>query len=400
MEKLALRDLHVKGKRVLMRVDFNVPTDSNGAITDDSRITASLPSIRYVLDHGGSLVLMSHLGRPDGKPNEKYSLAPCAKRLSELLQKPVAMAPDCIGPKVEEMASKMVPGDLILLENLRFHEAEEHPELDPSFVSALAKLGDLYVNDAFGTAHRAHASTSLIAQLFPRKAAAGFLMEKEVTALGTLLKNPKRPFFAIIGGAKISTKAGVIKNLFPLIDGLFIGGAMAYTFLKAQGISIGLSQYNEAELATASNILQEAARKKIPCHLPVDLVVASAFKNDALQRVIGIEEGVPDGWQGMGIGPKTVEQWSKELKKASTVFWNGPLSVFEMPSFAKGTYAIAELLACSSATVVVGGGDSVAAVNQMGLGDQFAHLSTGGGASLEFLEFGRLPGIDALSDKK
>ncbi|MBS0624773.1 MAG: phosphoglycerate kinase [Verrucomicrobia bacterium] len=400
MEKLTLRDLPIKGKRVLMRVDFNVPLDANGQISDDSRIAASLPSIKYVLDRGGSLVLMSHLGRPDGKPNRKYSLAPCAKRLSEKLNRPVILAHDCIGQETEKKAQNLKPGEILLLENLRFHEGEEHTEKDPDFVSQLAKLGDLYVNDAFGTAHRAHASTSFIAQFFPHRAAAGFLMEREILALGSLLQNPKRPFYAVIGGSKVSTKAGVIKNLIPRIDGLFIGGGMAYTFLKAKSFSIGKSLYDEAEGSAANEIIEAAKKKGIPCHLPLDLIVASDFRNDAESRIVSIEEGVPEGWQGMGIGPKTTDIWSTELQKASTIFWNGPLSVFEMPSFAKGTFAIAEALARSKATVVVGGGDSVAAIQMMGLGGKFAHLSTGGGASLEFLEFGHLPGIDALSDKK
>ena len=399
MEKLTLCDLPIKHRKVLMRVDFNVPLNSKGEIADDSRIRASLPSIQYVIDHEGTVILMSHLGRPDGKENPKFSLAPCAMRLSKLLKKPVLMAPDCIGPEVERMVSQLKSGEILLLENLRFHPGEEKPDLDPTFTPSLAKLGDLYVNDAFGTAHRSHASTALIAQFFPHKAAAGFLMEREIKALNPLLTNPKRPFYAIIGGSKVSSKAGVIQNLIPRIDGLFIGGAMAYTFLKTKGISIGSSIYEEDESRAAAHILELMAQKKIPCYLPIDLMAAKTFDNDSLSRVVTIEEGIPDGWQGMGIGPKTVELWSSLLKGAATVFWNGPLSVFEMPNFAKSTFAIAEMLAHSTATVVVGGGDSVAAIHQMGLSKQFAHLSTGGGASLEFLEFGHLPGIDALSNK-
>ena len=399
MEKLALRDLNVQNKRVLMRVDFNVPLKDDGEISDDSRILAALLSIRYVLDHGGSLILMSHLGRPVGAPNKKYSLAPCKTRLEQLLERPVLWAPDCIGPIAEKMAEDLKPGQILFLENLRFHEGEEHPEKDPSFASSLAKLGDVYVNDAFGTAHRAHSSTALIASFFPHGAAAGLLMEKEINALGRLLKHPKRPFYAIIGGAKVSTKAGVIEHLLDLADALFIGGAMAYTFLKTQGMSIGSSFYDEKEGPTAASILQQAAQKNTPCYLPVDLVIADAFSNEAHTQIISIDQGIPDGWQGMGIGPRTVETWSVLLKKAKTVFWNGPLGVFEMPKFAQGTRSIATALAHSSSTVVVGGGDSVAAIQQMGLGKQFAHLSTGGGASLEFLELGHLPGIDSLSNK-
>ncbi|HSX26318.1 MAG TPA: phosphoglycerate kinase [Chlamydiales bacterium] len=395
MAKLTLKDLSLKGKRVLMRVDFNVPM-KEGKITDDSRIVAALPSIQYVLDHGASLVLMSHMGRPKGKPDPELSLAPCAKRLSELLKKPVAMAPDCVGPAVEKMASGLRPGQLLLLENLRFHAGEEEPEKDPSFVASLAKLGDLYVNDAFGTAHRAHASTALIAKYFPGKAAAGFLMEKEIAHLSPLLQHPKRPFYAIIGGAKVSTKIGVIKNLLRLIDGLFLGGGMTFTFLKSQSIPIGNSLFEEAEVETARALL---AQNKDKIHLPVDLVIADAFTNEAHRKTIAATAGIPPGWQGMDIGPKTVENWSQLLKKAATVFWNGPVGVFEMPHFAKGTQALAQTLAHTKAETIIGGGDSVAAIQQMGLADQFTHLSTGGGASLEYLEFGHLPGIDALSDK-
>lgn len=395
MSKLTIKDIPLKGKRVLMRVDFNVPV-KGGKITDDSRIKASLPSIKYVLDHGGSLILMSHLGRPKAKPEPEFSLAPCAKRLSELIKKPVAMAPDCIGPQVEKMASQLKPGDVLLLENLRFHEGEETPEKDPHFVKALAKLGDVYVNDAFGTAHRAHASTAAIAKYFPGKAAAGFLMEKEISYLSSLIQKPKRPFFAIIGGAKISTKIGVIQNLLKLVDGLFIGGGMTFTFLKAKGIEIGSSIFEESEIETARGILKQNQKK---LHLPSDVVIANAFSNDAEHKVIFCKDGIPSGWQGLDIGPETIRNWSDSMKKAVSVFWNGPLGAFEMPNFANGTRQIAEALAHSSAETIVGGGDSVAAVQQMGLGDKFTYLSTGGGASLEFLEFGHLPGIDALSDQ-
>ncbi len=389
MAKLTLKDLSLHGKRVLMRVDFNVPMEK-GKITDDSRIAAALPSIEYVLGQGGSLVLMSHLGRPKGK-EATLSLLPCAKRLSELLHKPVQMASDCVGPEVEKMASDLKPGQILLLENLRFHAAEEAPDKDPPFVKALAHLGDCYVNDAFGTAHRAHASTAVIAQFFPHKAAMGFLMEKEVQALSPLLHNPKRPFYAIIGGSKISTKLGVLKKMAELVDALFIGGGMVYTFLKAKGIAVGQSLCEDPQL------IKDLPMEKI--HLPLDLVIANAFTADAQKKGIGFNEGIPSGWQGMDIGPKTVSEWSAILQKGATVFWNGPLGVFELPPFAAGTRAIAECLAKAKAKTIIGGGDSVAAVQQMGLADRFAHLSTGGGASLEFLEFGHLPGIDALSDK-
>lgn len=396
VDKLTLKDLFLKGKRVLMRVDFNVPLSQEGKITDDSRIVAALPSIEYVLAHGASLILMSHLGRPKPKPDPQFSLAPVAKRLAELLHKPVPIAPDCVGPEVEKMASALRPGQVLMLENVRFHIGEEEPEKDPSFVDQLAELGDLYVNDAFGTAHRAHASTALIAKHFPGKAAAGFLMEKELSFLYPLLQSPRHPFYAIIGGAKVSTKTGVIHNLLKRVDSLFLGGGMTFTFLKAEGIEIGSSLFEEGEVNGAKQILQNA--KSI--HLPTDLVIADAFSNDAKWKVIKSRAGIPQGWQGMDIGPETIHEWSRLLQKASTVFWNGPLGVFEMPHFAKGTFEIATSLANSKAEVIVGGGDSVAAIQQMGLGEKFAHLSTGGGAALEFLEFGHLPGIDALSPAK
>ncbi len=400
MEKLSVRDLPLKGRRALIRVDFNVPLSSEGTISDDTRIQAALPTIRYCLEKGASIILMSHLGRPNGKRSAKDSLTPCAERLSELLETPVTMLPDCIGPEIEQKTANLQPGQVVLLENLRFHLGEEHPESDPTFPASLAKLGDLYINDAFGTAHRAHASTCLIAQFFPHKAAMGFLMEKEILALGSLLQKPKRPYYAILGGAKVSTKIGVIKNLLPKIDALFIGGAMAYTFLHVKGLYMGSSLIDSEELPVAKDLLIEAENKKIPLYLPLDLVVAEHFHNDSPSQIVTVEEGVPSGWQGMGIGPQTVDAWSRTLKKASTIFWNGPLSVFEMPQFAYGTFAIAKTLAEIPATVIVGGGDSVAAIQQAGLADQFDHLSTGGGASLEFIELGHLPGIDSLSNKK
>jgi phosphoglycerate kinase len=292
------------------------------------------------------------------------------------------------------MAKTLKSGQILLLENVRFHAAEEEPETDPSFTKQLAELGDIYINDAFATAHRAHASTALIAKYFPGKAAAGFLMENEINHLSPLLENPKRPFYAIIGGSKVSTKAGFIQNLLKRVDALFIGGGMTFTFLKAQGIEIGQSLFEESEVKTAKEILKHSSS----IHLPSDLVIADAFSNDATRKTIPIQEGIPAGWQGMDIGPKTVQDWSKLLQKAATVFWNGPLGVYEMSHFSQGTYDIAKTLASMPAQTIVGGGDSVAAIQQMGLGDQFSHLSTGGGASLEFLEFGHLPGIDALSN--
>lgn len=393
MDKLNLRDLPLKGKRVLMRVDFNVPLTKEGTISDDSRIRAALHSIAYVLEHGASLVLMSHLGKPKGKADAAFSLAPCAKRLSELLEKPVAFAPDCVGPEVGRMVEKLEAGRVLLLENLRFHKGEEKPEEDPAFARALAGWGDVYVNDAFGTAHRAHASTAAVAGFFPGKAAMGFLMEEEIRWLFPLLHNPKRPFFAILGGAKVSTKVGVIESLLKKVDALYLGGGMVYTFLQAKGQKVGESLVEEDKVATAKKLFCEKIR------FPLDLVIADGGTNEAKKKVIAISDAIPDGWRGMDIGPKTVGQWGKELSQAATVFWNGPLGVFEMPSFAAGTRGIAESLARAPGKVIVGGGDSVAAIEQMGFGQSFAHLSTGGGASLEYLEFGHLPGIDALSNK-
>lgn len=399
MEKLQLQDLDLKGKRILMRVDFNVPLNKDKTISDDTRLKESLPSIQYILKQGGSVILMSHLGRPKGVRNMEFSLIPCAKALSQLLGQPVLMAEDCIGEKVEKMARDLKAGQILLLENLRFYPAEEKPSLDPSFAKKLALLGDIYVNDAFGTAHRSHSSTALIAQYFPQAAAAGFLMQKEIAFLGQLLDQPKRPFYALIGGAKISTKMGVLSALLAKVDGIFIGGGMAFTFFKAQGISIGNSIHEDDQLSIALNFLKTAADKKIPCYFPTDLVISQAASDQAECKVQLVQRGIPDGWQGMDIGPETCTQWKAILQKAATVLWNGPLGVFEIPAFAKGTEEIARTLASLKATTIVGGGDSVAAINQLQLASKFSHLSTGGGASLEYLEFGHLPGIDALTDK-
>lgn len=386
MNKLTLKDLSLKNQRVLMRVDFNVPIE-NGKIRDDSRIVASLPSIQYILNQGASLILMSHLGRPK-KKEAASSLAPCAQRLSELLKQPVAMAPDCIGPEVVKMASELRPGQVMLLENLRFHPGEEEPEKDPSFAKSLASLGSCYVNDAFGTAHRAHSSTALIARYFPTQSAMGFLIQKELQFLSPILEHPPRPFYAIMGGAKISSKIGVIKNLIERVDALFIGGGMSYTFMRAKEIPIGNS------ISEDPKTIQGLDLRKI--HLPLDLVISDG---KSPPQVVSTSEGIPAGWEGMDIGPKTIAAWSKDLQKGATIFWNGPLGAFEKPPFATGTRAIAETLAHAKGKTIIGGGDSVAAIQEMGLGPSFAHLSTGGGASLEFLEFGHLPGIDALTNK-
>lgn len=397
--KLSVRDLDLQNKKVLIRVDFNVPIE-NSNITDDTRIRASLPTIQYVLDQGGSVILMSHLGRPKNGKDPSLSLAPCAKRLSELIKKPVKMAPDSVGPDVEKMAKELKPGEILLLENLRFHKGEEKPEADPEFVKGLAKLGDVYVNDAFGTAHRAHASTAVITEFFPGKAASGFLLEKEIEYLGSTLANPKRPFYAILGGAKISTKFKVIEALMKKADALLIGGAMAYTFFKAQGYAIGKSLYEPDFITVAQEIMDATSQLQCRLLLPVDVVAVERIEPDAKRQVFEIEDGIPDHLEGVDIGPETVIYFAKALEKASTVFWNGPLGVFECPPFAKGTHDIAEVLARLRATTIVGGGDTVAAIEGVGLSEKFSHLSTGGGAALEYIEFGTLPGIEALSNKK
>lgn len=392
MNKLTLHDLDVNGKRVLLRVAFDVPMDKAGHITDDTRIRESLPTIQYLLEHGASLVLLSHLGRPKGV-DPHLSLAPCGKALAQMLGRPVIQAKECIGPEVEQQTHRLKKGEILLLENLRFHKEEEKPT--PDFVKHLAALGDIYINDAFAAAHRAHASTALIADYFPGKAAMGLLMQKELTALETLLAHPQRPFYAIIGGAKISTKIGMLQTLSEKVDALFIGGGMAYPFLKIQGFSIGNSLCEEDKLPLAEQFLKHCAQKKVAVHLPQDLLIA----NDAQVQEVAIEHGVPAGWEGMDIGPKTRAAWEKDFAHANTFFWNGPLGVFELPRFAEGTRAIARALASSGKTTVVGGGDSLAAINQLGLASRFSHVSTGGGACLEWIELGHLPAIDALSNK-
>ncbi len=399
MTKLSIQDIPLKDQVVLMRVDFNVPLDEFGKITDDTRIRASLPSIEYVINQEAKLILMSHLGRPKGKRSSKFSLAPIAKRLSELLNHPVIMAPDCIGEDVKSLVSSLSPKDILLLENLRFYPAEENPDLDPSFAKNLASYADIYVNNAFGAAHRNHSSITTITQYFPEKAVTGFLLDKEIAFLSKLAQQPKRPFYAILGGSKISTKIGVIKNLIEKVDSIFIGGGMAYTFLKAQGYNLGSSIIEENQIENAKQIMKKCEEKAVKIFLPSDIIISNDFSNDAESKTISVKEGVPDGWQGMSIGPKTVEEWESVLNQASTIFWNGPLGVFELPNFAKATRDIAVILSNLTATTVVGGGDSVAAINQMGLSEKFTHLSTGGGASLEYLEFGHLPGIDALCDR-
>jgi phosphoglycerate kinase len=397
VNKATIRDAELAGKRVIMRVDFNVPLDSNKQITDDIRIRAALPTIQYILDHGASLVLMSHLGRPDGQPNPKYSLSPAAERLSQLLGKPVPLANDCVGPEVESQVQALQPGQVLLLENLRFHKEEE--KNNPDFAAQLAKLGEIYVNDAFGTAHRAHASTEGVAHHLP--AYAGFLMERELNFLGSTLENPKRPLVAIIGGAKVSDKIAVIERLLTLADALIIGGGMANTFLKAKGLAIGDSLVEDAKIDEAKRLMQIAQDRNVNLALPVDVAIADAFSADANAQNVGIDN-VPDGWRILDIGTQTIQVFKEILSTAETIVFNGTLGVAEFPRFAQGTNAIIDELierTKAGATTIIGGGDSAAAVEAAGAASKVTHVSTGGGASLEFLEGRVLPGVAALRDK-
>ncbi|HYR91706.1 MAG TPA: phosphoglycerate kinase [Terriglobia bacterium] len=393
MGKLSISDLDLRGKRVFMRVDFNVPIDG-GRITDDTRIRASLPSIRYVLENAGRLVLASHLGRPKGKPEPKYSLKPVAARLSEVLGKQVLFAPDCVGPEVEKMASSLPEGGAMLLENLRFHAEEE--KNDPAFAKQLAALCDVYVNDAFGAAHRAHASTVGIAK-FVKQAAAGFLMQKELEALSHALTKAEKPYVSIVGGAKISDKIELIENLLNLATSILIGGAMAYTFFRAQGLETGKSLVEADKIDLAKELLAKASQKKVPIELPVDHVVASGL--DSTDSQVTPVDRTPADRMGLDIGPETVRRYSEIIRQAKTIVWNGPMGVFEKPQFAKGTFAIARAVAESNAFSIVGGGDSAAAVAQAGVESKITHISTGGGATLEFLSGRKLPGVEVLTDK-
>jgi phosphoglycerate kinase len=388
--KKSIRDIDVRGKRVLVRVDYNVPI-AEGKVTDDTRIRAAMPTVEYLLQHGAALILCSHLGRPKDGPDPKYSMRPVAAHLSELLGQPVAFAEDCVGPLAEAAAKALKPGDVLVLENTRFHPEETKNK--PEMAQQLAALADIYVNDAFGSAHRAHASTEGVAHILP--AVAGFLMEDEIRYLGQAIDQPKRPFVAILGGAKISDKIGVIRNLLTKADQVLIGGGMANTFFKAQGYEIGDSLVEEEALETARELLQLGGTT---LRLPVDVVIANRFDAEADMQGIAMGQ-IPEGWRILDIGPKTVSAFGKVISSAGTVVWNGPMGVFEFPRFAQGTFGVAKLVAESSAISVIGGGDSVAAINQAGLADKITHISTGGGASLEMLEGLELPGLAALLDK-
>ena len=394
LNKKTIEDIQVSGKKVLVRCDFNVPLDADKNITDETRINAALPTIKYLLENGAAVILCSHLGRPKGEFNMKYSLAPVAKRLSEKLGQEVKLAKDVIGPSAKKLAAEVKPGQAIMLENVRFHAEEE--KNDPAFAKELASMAEIYVSDAFGTVHRAHASTAGVAAYLP--AVAGYLIGKELNFLGGAISNPERPFVAILGGAKVKDKIGVITNLLEKVDTLIIGGGMAYTFSKAQGGEIGDSLLDEERIELAKEIMKSAEEKGVKLLLPVDTVIANDFDNPT--DIKTVEAGkIPAGYQGLDIGPKTVELFSEAVKTAKTVVWNGPMGVFEKPEFAKGTLAIATAMAESDATTIIGGGDSAAAVTQMGLASKMSHISTGGGASLEFLEGKTLPGVAALNDK-
>ncbi|MBL8896618.1 MAG: phosphoglycerate kinase [Planctomycetes bacterium] len=394
MSKLTLADLDVAGKRVLVRVDFNVPLGDDGEVSNDARIRASVPTIQAILERGGIPVLMTHLGRPKGKVVDAMRLDPVARRLSELLDRKVKKADDCVGPAVEKLVKKAQKGEVVLLENLRFHKEEE--ENEPGFAAALAKLGELYVNDAFGTSHRAHASIVGPAAVMP--AAAGLLLEKEIDSFERALTKPERPFVAILGGAKVSDKILVIENLLEKVDALLIGGGMTYTFLAAQGLKIGASLVEKDRFEVAKKILAKAKAKKVRLELPVDHVIADRFADDAECKTI--EGAIPDEWMALDIGPKTRALFAGVIAGAKTIIWNGPMGVFEMAPFAAGTEAVARAVADAQALSIVGGGDSVAAVEQFGLESRISHISTGGGASLELLEGQVLPGIAALTDRQ
>lgn len=388
-QKKTVKDINVKGKKVLVRVDFNVPL-KDGVVGDDTRVRAAMPTIQYLLDQGAAVILFSHLGRPKGGPDPKYSLKPVAVHLGKLLGKPVAFAEDCVGPLAEKAAAGLNPGGVLLLENTRFHEGEEKNDLE--LARQMASLAEVYVNDAFGTAHRAHSSTEGVTHYLP--GVAGFLLEKEIRYLGEAVANPKHPFVAILGGAKISDKIGVIRNLLSKADTILIGGGMANTFFKAQGYEVSDSLVEDDALETARDLLKLGGSKLV---LPVDVVIADKFEEGAQSRIVDAGS-IPAGWRILDIGPKTVEEFARVVSRASTVVWNGPMGVFEFPNFAKGTFGVAGAVAASTAVSIIGGGESVAAIQQSGLAEKITHISTGGGASLEMLEGLVLPGVAALQD--
>ncbi len=394
MNKKTIEDIAVAGKKVLVRCDFNVPLDENKNITDENRLNGALPTIKYLVGQGAKVILCSHLGRPKGEFNEKYSLQPVAKRLSEMLGQEVKMAKDVIGDSAKELVAGLKDGEVMLLENVRYHKEEE--KNDAEFSKKLAEFADVYVNDAFGTAHRAHASTAGVAAYIP--AVCGYLIQKEIEIMGGALSNPERPFVAILGGAKVSDKIGVIENLLEKVDYLIIGGGMAYTFLKAKGYEIGTSICEDEKLDLARSLMEKAQAKGVELLLPIENVCASEFSNDAERKIVP-SDNIPSDFMGMDIGPKTIELFSEVITKAKTVIWNGPMGVFEFSNFAEGTKAVAKAVAESGAITIIGGGDSAAAVEQLGFADKMTHISTGGGASLEFLEGIELPGIAALNDK-
>lgn len=394
LNKKTIEDIDVSGKKVLVRCDFNVPQDENGNITDDRRIVSALPTIQYLLKHHAKVILCSHLGRPKGEFNMKYSLAPVAKRLEELLNQKVPLAKDVIGEDAHRLAKELVEGDVMILENVRFHKEEEANDM--AFSKALAELAEVYVNDAFGTAHRAHASTEGVSKYLP--AVCGYLIQKEIEIMGKALNNPERPFVAILGGKKVSDKISVITNLIEKVDTLLIGGGMAYTFFKAKGYEIGKSICEDDKVELAKELLEKAEHKGVKLLLPIDNVVAKEFANDAERKVVKSDE-IPADYQGMDIGPETVKLFANELQNAKTVVWNGPMGVFEFSHFAVGTNEIAKVLGSLDATTIIGGGDSASAIEKGGFADKMTHISTGGGASLEFLEGKELPGIACLLDK-
>ena len=394
MSKKTIRDIDVSGKKVLVRCDFNVPQDENGNITDNRRILGAIPTIKYLIDHNAKVILCSHLGRPKGEVKKEFSLAPVQKELSKELGIEVKLADDIVGESAKKLTQDMKEKEVVLLENVRFDKREE--QNDREFSKELASLAEIYVNDAFGTAHRAHSSTAGVAEFLP--AVSGFLIEKEIKFLGEALNNPKRPFVSIIGGKKVSDKISVINNLLEKVDRLLIGGGMAYTFFKGEGLNIGSSLCEDDKLDLAKELIEKAKKKNVKLLLPIDVVVAKEFSSDAESKVVKVDE-IEDGWEGMDIGPETIKQFEEILKNAKTIMWNGPLGVFEFDKFAKGTNEIAKIIGNTDAITVIGGGDSAAAIEKAGMADKMTHISTGGGASLEFLEGKNLPGISCLQDK-